>query len=306
MKRINFRTEDLRALVEVGTRLSFSAAAEALHVSQPALSRRIDKLEATLRLRLFDRTTRRVALSESGRQFLLHAQAALDLLEQAAAGVSDRAERRASRVTVACVPSVANDLLPRMLRRFCADHDAIRVRVIDESAPVVLDSVLSGAADFGLNFIGAQEADAVFEPVLEERYVLVMREEHRLARRRSVAWAELADERMVSVSSASGNRGLIDRAVARLKRRPAIFYEANHVAGALGLVEAGLGVAALPRLALAGSSHRTLLGVPLIRPVIDRTLGLLVRKGTVLDGPALALYDLLRRELATKRYHREP
>ena len=301
MKRINFRTEDLRASIEVGARLSFSAAAEALHVSQPALSRRIDKLEATLRLRLFDRTTRRVALTEAGHQFLLQAQAAIDLLESAAAGASARVEQRAMRVTIACVPSVANDLLPRVLLRFCALHDTIRVRVIDESAPVVLDSVLSGAADFGLNFVGAQDADVAFLPVLAERYVLVMRDDHRLAARRSVAWTELADERMVSVSSASGNRGVIDRAVARLKRRPTIFHEANHVAGVLGMVEAGLGLAALPALAIAQSSRHSLVGIPLIRPVVDRTLGLLTRKGAVLEGPARALHDLLRSELAGGR-----
>ncbi len=298
MKRVNLRTDELRALVEVGARLNFNAAAEALHVSQPALSRRIDKLEGVLGMRLFERTTRRVELTAAGRQFVEHAQQMLDTLERAVAGVAVHAVHRAALVTVACVPSVANHLLPEVLYRFREHFDAVRIRVLDEGAPVVLGHVLSGAADFGLNFIGSQNPDIDFEAVHAERYVLVMRTDHRLARRRSVAWRELADERMVSVSTASGNRTVLDQAVTRLKRRPLVYYEANHVEGALGLVEAGLGIAVLPRLAIAGGSTRALVGVPLVAPAVDRTLGLLRRKGRPLHPPAEALYGMLRDALA--------
>ena len=298
MKRINLRTDELRALVEVGTRLNFNAAAEALHISQPALSRRIEKLETTLGMRLFERTTRRVELTDAGRQFHDHAGGLIEMLEQAVAGVTARASHRAAVVTVACVPSVANHLLPQVLFQFRERFDTIRIRVIDEGAAVVLEQVRSGAADFGLNFLGAQNADLDFEPVHAERYVLVMRSDHRLARRRSIAWRELADERMVAVSSASGNRAVLDQAVSRLKRRPQVYYEANHVEGALGLVEAGLGIAALPRLAIAGAATRALIGVPLVEPAVDRTLGLLRRKGRLLHPPAEALYEMVRAYLA--------
>ena len=298
MKRFNLRTDELRALIEVGTRLNFNAAAAVLHISQPALSRRIDKLESALQTRLFERSTRRVALTDSGRQFLAHAQRMIDELDEAVAGVVAQDAQRAAIVTIACVPSVANRLLPRVLQAFRERHPGVRVKVFDESAPLVLEQVRTGAADFGLNFVGAQLADIDFEPVHSERYVLVMRRDHRFAKRRSIAWRELADERMVSVSTSSGNRTVLDQAVARLKRRPVAFYETNHVAGAIGMVEAGLGVAALPRLAIASDTHHVLVGVPLVQPAVDRTLGLLMRKGRVLHAPAALLYAMLRESLA--------
>ena len=77
MARINFDLQELQAFVAVAERSSFRAAAEDLHLSQPALSRRIEKLETILGARLLDRTTRHVALTNVGRVFLEHARAAL-------------------------------------------------------------------------------------------------------------------------------------------------------------------------------------------------------------------------------------
>lgn len=105
---------------------------------------------------------------------------------------------------------------------------------------------------------------------------------------------------MVAVAGDSGNRVLIDQALSRLKQRPVVRFEANHVAGALGLVEAGLGVAVVPRLALSMRPGAALAGVPLKQPRIERTLGLITRQGRRLGGPAQALVKALRSELAMR------
>ncbi len=300
MAQINFGLEDLQAFVAVADKSSFRAAAEVLCISQPALSRRIDKLESALGARLFDRTTRQVSLTNVGRPFLEQARSTLDGLENAVLRLSDNAQQRRGLITVACVPSVAHHWLPDVLQRFATQYPSVRLRVIDESANTALASVLSGEADFGLNFVGAQEPDIHFEAVAPETYVLVLPRTHRWAKRRSVRWAELADEKMVAVSRQSGNRLLLDNALAHLAQRPVAFYEANHVTGAIGLVEAGLGVAALPSLALS-SSHPTLKGVALVEPEVQRMLGLIKRKDRPLQPLAAALYGMLQKPVLGKR-----
>lgn len=301
MKRINFNLDELQAFVAVADKFSFRAAAESLFISQPAFSRRIEKLESELGVRLLERTTRRVALTAAGKQFLQHARSALEELDSGVGNLTQEIKLRATRVTVACVPSVAGNLLPGVLKEFCEQHSAVRLRVLDESAPEVLRCVLAGEADFGLNFIGVQEPDIQFEPIYSEQYVLAMRRDHALARKKMVRWGELVQETMIAVASNSGNRTLIDQALSGLKQRPSVFHEANHVAGAIGMVQAGLGVAALPQLSLLRDSHPTLIGVPLLEPTISRTLGLIKRKGQKLNAPAQDLYALLTKVRERKR-----
>lgn len=295
MKRINFELGELQAFIAVAAKLNFKAAAEGLFISQPALSRRIDKLEQSLNVRLLERTTRRVALTDTGLHFLEHAKSALEELELAMRGLSERTERRNALVTVACVPSVANHLLPGILVDFAASHPHTRIKVIDEGAQTVLAHVVAGSADFGLNFIGTQEPDIEFHPIDQERYLLAMLTSHPYAKRESVAWNELVDEKLISVAASSGNRILLDHALARVKKRPRVFYETNHVAGAMGMVEAGLGVAAVPSLTLSGDAHPSVIGVPLVKPAVTRTLGLISRKGGQLQPAAAALYDAIRK-----------
>ena len=291
--RINTDIGELQAFIAVAEKSSFRAAAESLFLSQPALSRRIDKLERDLKSQLLERTTRRVSLTDAGRQLLTHAQAVMDELERAYQGLAAKAAVRTGKVSIACVPSVANHVLPAALKDFAQANPAVRVKVIDESAQLVMDSVISGHADFGLNFLGSQEAELDFTPIRAERYVVVVPTSHPLAQRKTVAWRALENESLVSVSSTSGNRLLIDSAFSKTAKRPNIQYEINHVTGAVNLVAAGLGIAIIPGLALQQSLHPGLVGVPLVEPAITRTLGLITRKGDRLHALAQALADTL-------------
>lgn len=296
MARINFDLQELQAFVAVSEKLSFRAAAEELHISAPALSRRIEKLESLLGVKLFQRSTRHVELTNVGRIFLEHSRNALDELEGAMLGIADLAVQRSGVVTVACVPSAAYYFLPTVIATFTERYPQIRVRILDEGANTVLNDVINRRADFGINFIGTQEMDLEFEPIFTERFVLAVHTEHRFARRRKIRWEELCDERFIAVGKTSGNRVLIDSALAQNTRRPTSFFEVAHVSSLLGLVEARLGVAAVPQLALPAKDHSTLVGIPLIEPEVSRTLGLLRKRHTPLSPTAKILYDLLKDE----------
>ena len=295
--RINYDILDLQAFVAVAERASFRQAAADLFLSQSALSRRIDKLEESLGVKLFERTTRRVQLTNVGQAFLLNVRTALDGLEDAVLGVADLAAHRTGSVTLACVPSAVWHFLPAVLTRFSERFPRIRVRVHDESAQDVLNLVLAGEADFGINFTGAADPDIVFEPIYVESYVLAMRSDHPLAGRKELSWKETVNERYISVAKSSGNRSVIDAALAGVEKHPAILCEVNHVSGVLALVEAGLGVAAVPGLSVLPGRPDTIVGVPLVNPAIHRTLGLIAKRNHAMAPAARTLFDMLREAL---------
>ena len=116
--------------------------------------------------------------------------------------------------------------------------------------------------------VGAHALDIDFKPLLEERFVAACRRDHPLAAKRKVPWTELAKYDYVSVAKSSGNRLLLDQALSGLPGRPQATYEAQHVTTMLGLVEAGLGVAAVPSLAMPAADPPLLVSVPLLDPIV--------------------------------------
>ncbi|MCS3470412.1 DNA-binding transcriptional LysR family regulator [Pseudomonas sp. JUb42] len=299
MPNMNLEMSDLRAFVAVAELGTFSAAAHDLHLSQPALSRRISKLEAKLGVRLLERTTRRVDLTAFGRDFARKARDILNSLDESLLGLGEVAGRMNGEVTVACVPSVVRYFLPQVLRAFHEKYPRILIRVMDEGASEVLSSVVRSEADFGLNYIGVQEANIEFQPVLKEAFVVACRRDHALAGRAHVSWSELGQYDYMSVAKASGNRFLLDLALADSPDLPRAFCEVRHVMSVVSLVEAGVGIAAVPRLAMPDDDHPLLVSVPLVDPVVSRTVGLIRRRGRVLSAAAQQLYDLISEKSAS-------
>lgn len=288
---IAFDLNDLLAFRAVAETGNFRRAAESVHISQPAFSRRIDKLEKALGVRLLERTTRRVALTAVGRDFARKAATLLDELDGTLLALRGIAPARLGEVSIACVPSAVYYYVSQVIRRYRERYPRLRVRIHDAGASEVLDVVARGDADFGLNFIGSQEPEIDFQPLALERFVAACRRDHPLARRRRVTWAEMAEHDVIAVSKNSGNRLLLDQALAGAARRPEAIYEAEHVTTLLGLVEAGLGVAAVPSLAMPGRDHPLLVSVPLTDPEVTRRVGLIRKRGRSLSPSAQQLYD---------------
>jgi DNA-binding transcriptional LysR family regulator len=303
---LNFDLDDLQSFRAVAEMGNFRRAAEAVHISQPAFSRRIDKLEAALGVRLLERSTRRVSLTAVGRDFARKVAQLLDDLDGTLLGLRGVAPTRLDEVTVACVPSTVYYYLSQVIRRYREAFPKIRIRVFDAGANEVLSAVARGEADFGLNFIGAQEPEIEFKALAEERFVAACRRDHVLATKAHVSWAELAAFDFISVARSSGNRLLLDQALAGVAARPQALYEAQHVTTLLGLVEAGLGVAAVPALAMPGRDHPLLVSIPLQDPVVTRHVGLIRRRGRPLRPAAQQLYTFFAELQPPSRAVRTP
>jgi DNA-binding transcriptional LysR family regulator len=290
---MNFDLADLRAFVAVAELNSFRAAAESIHLSQPALSRRVEKLEGALGIRLFDRTTRSVNLTAVGRDFSKKARALLDELEDSLLSMREVATSQVGEVVIACIPSAVYYFLPQVLKVYHAQYPKIRVRIIDDAANAALESVTRGEADFGINIIGTQEPELEFQAILSESFVVACRSDHPLAVKRQVTWAELDQYDYMTVDKSSGNRLLLDNALATTKARPSWRYEAQHISTLVGMVEAGLGVAVVPRMSMPMGKHPTLISIPLVDPSVERTVGLIRRRGRELSPSARQLYQMI-------------
>lgn len=279
------------AVAEVG---SFHGAADMLHLSQPALSRRIQKLEAALGVQLIERDTRQLRLTSVGRDFYFKTKRLLDELDATVMGIRELADRARGEVTIAAVPTATYYFLPRVIEDFNSQFPRIRIRILDLSANDVLEAVKRGQAEFGINLLGAQEPDLEFEPLLRDPFLLVCRKDHPLASLEQVRWADMAPYRFITVGRLSGNRIILDAALAGLPVRPRWFYEVQHLSTSLGLVEAGLGIAAVPQLAAPTGQHAVLVVRPLVEPVVTRIMGIIRRHGATLAPAAQQFHQILK------------
>ena len=278
---VNFDLNDLyafRALVEYG---NFRVAAESICLSQSALSRRIEKLEAALGNRLFDRTTRRVSLTLYGQNFAERSAQLLDNVESMLADVDKASEERTGLITVATVPTAACYFMPDVIRRFQSRYPRVRIKLIDSSAGNVMDAVARSQADFGICFAGNLSSEIEFFPLVEDVYVAACRKDHPLAQKSQLTWQAFFQQNYISLDKTSGNRNLLDRLLGDIiPERPSV-CETRHVTTMLGMVEAGIGIAAVPAMSMPTSEHTLLTHLPLVAPEVKRTVGLIRRRGRI-------------------------
>lgn len=291
---INFELLDLRVFLAVFDLGTFHKAAESLNISQPALSRRIQGLEARLGTHLLERSTRHVAPTAAGRKLEPIARRMLDEFDSSLMSLAGVGERQSGQITIASIPSAATFLLPQVIKQFNRRYPLIRVRVLDRSPQEALDCVMLGEVEFGINMIGSAETELTFSHLLDDPYVFVCRRDHALARKRKVSWHDLAGDPLIRIGRPnSGNRAFLDNALAKPKVQLDWFYEVNNLTTALGLVEAGLGASILPRLATPHGSHPIISVVPIHPFEVSRVIGIVERRKGRLSPAARSFRDIL-------------
>ena len=290
--RINIEIGDIEAFIELTETNSFAKAAVNLNLSQPALSRRIQKLEYELGTTLFDRTTRKVQLSYSGRNFYERARGILEAIKTASKTLNEKYSFP-SIIKVGAVNSALRNILYPTLKIFKTMEPRCKIQIIERSANYVVDSVLGGECDFGVNFTGLQEPGISFENLFIEDYVVVFPKGDPLEKKRKIKLSEIKNRDFISVWKGSGSRIYFENALALQKEDMDWTYEVRHIPSALNMVEQGLGITLAPKLAVS-KDYTSLSYRPLIDPKVTRTMGLIKRSGKELSHDAQQLYDLLK------------
>ncbi len=293
-------TLGVQAFIAVAEQGSFHRAAQTLHITQTALSRRLQNLEAYLGVKLVERTTRSVALTEIGAAFLPQARRLLGELETALVEIRETGKSQRGDVTIACVPTVGVHYLPRIVQRYAALHPGNRIRILDHSSFDVAAAVLRREAEFGINMLGPVDNDLATMPLLSDRFVVVCRDDHPLAGRARVSWKQLEPYPLILAGADSGNRPLLDVALEEAAVRLMSLYEVQRSSTAVGMVAEGVGAAIVPELAIQKGAYPRLRVLPLVAPVVSRTLVLVWRTQAELSPAARALYDLIREQAMSR------
>lgn len=301
MARINIELRQLHALIAVAEEGRFSAAAQRIHLSQPALSLLIKQMEENLGLRLFHRTTRKVELTAAGQTLLATARRIHGELDEGLAQLRDLADSRRGRVAIAALPSLAATLLAEALPGFRAAHPGVRVSLRDGVADNVVAALKNGEVDFAIGLPMRAEDDLVDTPLLVDELVAISRPGTFASA--TLTWQALAREPLVAMARGTSIRRLTDQALGQLAQQtgqggepaPEPAYEVAYMATALALVENGEGVTVLPSSALPATLPPQLQRHTLDGPRIHRQICILERKGRQRAPAVVKMVDHLLR-----------
>lgn len=291
---MNISLRQLRAFLAVARQRHFRRAAEHLHLSQPAVSRHIADLEAELGVRLFDRNTREVVPTETGRYLEGAIERVLDELEGVLGHVHSEGERRRGKVRIASVPTLSASLMPSCIADCAREYPELTIQLHDQAQTLVLDSVRGGEVDFGIAIDPPEGGDFDCETIMRDPFYLVCRADHPLARLKSVSWKKLQGQPLVLLDYSSGSRRLIDDALRKYGVDADVVQQTGHTYTAFRMVEAGLGITITPALSTPPPS----LAMRPLTPTEQRSVMLIHRHHRSLSPLAALVWNRLRK-LAT-------
>ncbi|WP_414449571.1 LysR substrate-binding domain-containing protein [Burkholderia sp. 22PA0099] len=289
---MNITLRQLRVFIEVARLRSFSRAGDEIGLTQSAVSRCVRELESEIGLKLIDRTTRDVQLTDAGSNLVASVSRLLGDLDDALREIREIGEQRRGRVVVAASPTIACRLMPRVVADAERQFPFVTLGLRDDVQSDVLRKVKSGEVDFGVVIGPLPGTDLVCEPLMTDSFCLVTRADHPLAASESVPWAALDGQRLVLLDYASGSRPLIDAALSLHRVGASVVQELGHSATVFGLIEAGIGVSVLPWLALPLPAGSSLVARPLT-PRAERTVELVRRRDRSLSPAAEAIWGLV-------------
>ncbi|MEZ5604100.1 MAG: LysR family transcriptional regulator [Burkholderiaceae bacterium] len=296
---MNVTLRQLRAFVAVARSGSFTLAAENLFVTQSALSGLVRELEQSLGLRLIDRSTRRIHLSDVGRDLFPLVEKILNDLDGVLNEVVNLKSLKTGTVRVAAPQLMSCTLLPEVIAAFSAGHPGIRIRLVDSPVENVAARVLSGEVDLGIGPERDPNPHIEATTLFELPFMAVMPAEHELARRASVRWSDLAGFPLISLGGPFAERLAADLHAAA--RDLTVEAKVSFMSTALSMVSAGMGITVCIPYAASLVRLYSLVMRPLIDPVVTRRFFVLGRSDRSLSPAAQAFRGFLFEEIEKRK-----
>jgi DNA-binding transcriptional LysR family regulator len=293
--------DGVQAFVHVAEFGSFNRAAEHLFITQTALTRRIQSLEAFVGLRLLDRTTRSTALSPMGRDFLPLARRIVDDLVHGLDRLRTSSRLGVGDVTVATLQSVAFRQLPLALRSYARNYPENRVQLLERSGVLVTEAVHQGQADFGIHIQQDTHPDLVEDMLMRDPFVLVCSRSHPAAKLKKATWANLEGIDLITLGGSSGNRRIVETQLTKAGLNLRGRFVVENTPSAIALARENVGAAILPAAMNATTVTTGLIEVPLVEPVLYRAIALVRRRNETLTPAASALYAIVKAQMSTAR-----
>jgi len=279
--------------------LSFSRAAEAMHVTQSAFSQLIREMESSLDLRLFDRTTRSIRLTEAGALLERKLKRGVEEIDSACIQARALARVEHGHITVGCLPSLAIGVVVRSLGAMRRAHPGVTVALREDHNGGLMEGVARGELDFAVCARTEEAEGLCFDPLFDDELVAMLNENDPLALERHLQWRMLAQVPLILTTVPhSSSRELVMAALGVPGRSRAIDYDVVNMFTALAMVREGLGVAFLPATAVAHHDVRRLVWRKLRSPTLKRPICICRRPDVSLSPAAQAFESLLRHEVS--------
>jgi DNA-binding transcriptional LysR family regulator len=295
----------LRVLREVAQRGSFSAAADSLAYTQSAVSQQIAALEAETGMTLLERLPRGVRLTGAGRTLVEHTDGILARLEAAEEELAALAGLRGGQLRIASFPTAGATLMPVAIAAFRASYPEVELTLAEGEPEEIAPRLQAGEFDLALLFeFGEPQYEGLKQVrLLEDPLYLALPRGHPLAGKRTLRLEELSGEAWVQTSAASPCARHVVRCCHAAGFEPNVAFESDDYQTVQGLVAAGVGVALIPALALAGPERqdivvRALSPNPPVREVIAALPGRVGAKTRMIPA-ASAMLRILEEAAAT-------
>lgn len=290
---MNVTLRQLRAFVALARTGSFTLAAEALYITQSALSGLIKELEQTLGVRLVDRSTRRVHLTPIGESLYAQLDTVLHDLDAVLRRVNDQRALNTGVVRVATTQLLASTLVPELIAAFQQEHATIQVKLVDAPTDAVMARVFAGEVELGIGPEREPNSDITSTPLFDGPFMAVCLPTHPFARRRQLRWADLMQFPIIALQGQFTERLGQDLRDAGWKANFAPASEAAYMGTVLSMVKAGLGVGLCIPYAASLVDGYGLKMIPLKSPEVRRSFDVFTRKGRSLSPAAQRFLDFI-------------
>jgi len=297
----------LRYFVALAEHLSFTRAAERVHVSQSTLSHQIRRLEEEVGQALFERIGKKVVTTEAGELFLAYASRALREVDLGIAMLKPGSGGLSGRVRIGATHTFNIGLIPECVALFMTRHPLVQVRVEELSADEIGARLRRGELDLGIAYRPSGPTEFWFEPLYNEEMVLVVADAHPLAGRKRIRMVELHQQRLVLLPEYFATRQLLDECFKACGAEPVVAAEMSAIAPMLGLVlRTRIGAIVSVHAVPAGMSG--LKTIPIESPTPIRTPGMLWRLETDRAAPVQSFAVIVRKTALANslRHERRP
>jgi len=267
------RLETLDCFVILNDMGSFHAAANVMNLSQPALSRRISKLEADLGVNLLDRKKKKVTLTPVGKECLESAKQIVTLSNKLVKRTREVGEATGRKISIGTIPSMIEPLVIPVARKFNETYKLARISVHEVNSEMVLKFVADGDVDFGIGISMTRSDETEFLPLFTEPLCIAFSQDHALSDKPKLSWKILENYPVSYNSTTSGNWLQLQSALKSRDVYPDWRFECLSLMGVMSFVVNGSSVAVLPKSLSTSGLANSLIFRDIPQDPIERQIG---------------------------------
>lgn len=285
--------EQIKYFLAINKFKSFSIAAQELCISQSSLSKQIKSLEIELDTSLFNRTTRNISLSESGKEFFIHAKKLLDYYDNTLISMEKYSSKRKFTLNIGTIPVISQYKITSFIALFKNKHPNIHINIIEDERDNILDMINKSEVDFAfIRDFNLREDFFNIYPLVSDELVLITSKKHPFSNKKYINLKDAKGEDFIFLSSASGIDSFCIEQCKKHGFSPNINYSVNKIETILGLVEENFGITLLMNKSVS-CFNRDKISINLLKEPVTNNLSLIHRKDKKLSSNEVLFKDFI-------------